>query len=120
MHVHAAVLGTTREGRNGLTRIQQALGIEGMLDREKTKTLGHRKLHTHGVNFFNAYPMLPGNGAPVVDADFKNLSPEPFSRLKLTGLGCIKQNERVQVAVARMKDIEATQAVFFFQALQYA
>ena len=85
--------------------------IEGTLDREHLLALGRRELHAHRAELFDADAVLAGDGAAHRHAEFEDLGAEGFGALQLVGVVGVEQDQRMQVAVAGMEDVEAAQAV---------
>src|SRR5436190_17314192 len=91
--------------RKHLARITQAVWIEGAphaLHRFEVVFAEHLR---HVGLLVGADAVLPGNRATGVDAVLQDLRGHGFSALGLTGYRFVVANQRVQVAVAGMKDI---------------
>src|SRR5579864_6909942 len=110
-HVLAAVLRTTRQCRNGLAGIQQPRWVERLLDREERLALGCRELHAHGVELLDSDAVLAGHRAANADAQLQDLGAEVIGSLPLPGLVGIEKDERMQIPVARVEDVQALQAI---------
>ena len=61
--------------------------------------------------------MLARHRAAHGHAGFQNVCAKLFAAVHLVGVVCIKQNQRVQVAVACMEHVQAAQLVFLFHLL---
>ena len=66
------------------------------------------ELHTHAVKLFYAHAVLTGYGAAHGNAGLQNVGAKQLASAQLIGVIGIKQNQRVQIAVTRVKDIGAT------------
>jgi hypothetical protein len=110
MHVQLAVLGATRQGRDDLERIEQAVGIERALHGREGIGLIARELHAHPVDFLDADAMLAGDRAADLDAQLENRRTESLGALGDAGLVGVEQDQRVQIAVAGVENIETAQA----------
>src|SRR5690606_260151 len=66
------------------------------------------------IDLFDAHAVFAGDRTAHLDTEFENGGAELFGTLDLARRVGIEQNEGVQVAVARMEDVGATQAVLFF------
>ena len=58
--------------------------------------------------------MLAGHGAAHGHAGLQNVGTKQLAAVQLIGVARVKQNQRMQIAVARMKHIAAAQLVFLF------
>ena len=88
--------------------------VEGALDGEHLFVFFSGKLHTHAVYFFDANAVLACHSAAHGHAGFQNLSAKQLTAAQLVGVIRIEQNQRVQVAVARVEHVQAAQRVFGF------
>ena len=116
-HQHLAVLGTAVERRNELARVEQPGRVKRRFQGEHLRVFCRRELHAHAVELFHAHAMLAGDGAAHGHAGFQNVGPKQLAAAQLIGVVGIKQNQRVQVAVARVEHVHAAQLVFFFHRL---
>ena len=71
------------------------------------------ELVAHRVDLFHADPVLAGNRAADVDRELKYLGTELLGSRELARLVRIIEDQRVQVAVAGVKNIHTAQAVLF-------
>ena len=81
--------------------------VESALDRQHLITFGGRKLYAHGVELLNPNPVLPGYRAAQAQAGLQYIGTEELAAAQLFGVACIEQNQRVQVAIARVKYVHA-------------
>src|SRR5690606_7520326 len=114
MNVHLAVLGTTRQSGDELFRVKQPVGIKGAFQGVEKVELFARKLHAHLVDLLDTYAMLASYRATHLHAKFQNGGAELLGALHLVDLVGVEQNKRMQIPVACMKDIGATQAELVF------
>ena len=115
MHVHGAEFGTTVQRGDGLARVEQAIGIERMLDSMKLQQFTVIELHAHLVDFFHANAVFAGDGAADFNADFQDPAAQLLGSLEFAlDIGII-EDQRMQVAVAGMENIDDRQLVFFRQ-----
>src|SRR5690606_27853179 len=105
MNMHPAVLGTARERRHALLRIQETVWVKGTLEGAEEIQLGAGELHAHLIDLLYAHAMLAGNGPAHLYTELQDGSAEFLGALDLVGLVRIEHDERVQIAVAGMKDI---------------
>src|SRR5581483_3509558 len=117
VHMHFSVLGTTRESWNGLAGIEQSGRIESRLHGEECGALAVGELHAHGVYFFDPNAMLARDRATEPHAKLEDLGTEAIRAVPLARSIGIEQDQRVQVAIAGVKDIHAPQRVAFLHAL---
>ena len=71
------------------------------------------ELHRHLANFLHAHAMLTGDAATHLHTEFQDLAAERLGALKFAWHVGIKQDQRVQVAIARMKHVRHPQAELF-------
>ena len=112
MHVHTAILSTTMQGRYGLIRVQQLCRIKGCFNPKECVPLFFIKLYTHGIDLFDPHTMLTRDGAAQRNAGFENFIAEVFCTVPLVFIRTIKQNQRMQIAVAGVEDVGDAEAVF--------
>ena len=111
MNVHLAVFGAARRGRDALARIEQPGLVEGTLDRKERGTFFGRELHAHRIDLFDAHAVLAGDRTAQFDAQLEYFCTEQFGPLPLRLVVGIEQDQRMQIAVAGMKDVHAAQIV---------
>lgn len=105
VHVQRPEFGATPKRRDRFAGVEKTVGVEGAFDgMELFKLLG-RELDTHLVQLLDPHAMLPGDGAAGLDANLENLPAERFRPFQLTGGIGVIEDERMQVAVARMEDV---------------
>ncbi len=85
--------------------------IEGALDAEKRPELARRELRAHGAELLDAHAVLPGHGAAELHAFAQHLVGEFLAAVDFGGIAGVEEDDRVQVAVARVEHVQAAQAV---------
>src|SRR5262249_40657180 len=98
------------EGEN-LARIEKPARIERALHRHLDGEVLPVELKPHEVALFNANAVLAGQAAANVDAQLQDISPGLLGGGELGGVVRIIENERMQVAIAGVKDIGDLHAV---------
>ena len=68
----------------------------------------------HQVTLFHADAMLARQAAAGLNTDAQDFSAQSLGCFELTGIG-IKDDQRMHIAIARMKDIRDGKAVLFAQ-----
>ncbi len=116
-HMHLAVLGAAGVGGNLLAGVERFARIEGAAEGEKLLALFRAELHAHGVDLLEAHAVLASDRAAHGHAGLQNLGAKFFGAVQLAGLVGIEQDERVQIAVARMEHVHAAQPVLGLHAL---
>jgi len=111
MHVHAPELGAARECRHRLARIEDTVGVEGVLESVKLGEFFFRELHAHLIDLLDADAVFAGDGATDRDAEFKNFSAQFLGTFQVAGFVGVVKNQRVQVAVAGVEHVRHRQAV---------
>ncbi len=112
--MHLSVLGAALQGGDDLARVEQAFGVEGALDGEHLLAFFGRKLHAHAAELFDAHAVLAGDGAAHLHAGLEDVGAKQLGAVQLIAVVGVKQDQRMQVAIAGMKDIAATQLVLLF------
>src|SRR5690349_20982770 len=109
MHMHSAELGAARERRDAFTGIQQRLGVERALDREKA--LEHRglELRAHAADLLDANAVLARDRPADVDAQLQDSIAELDGALLVAGLVRVEQDQRMQVAITSVEHVRARQ-----------
>src|SRR5215472_17877965 len=105
--VLAAILRATRQRRDRLAGIQEPRRVERRFDGEERGALGGRELYAHGIELLDADAVLAGDGAAESHAQLEDLDAEMLGALPLAFLVGVEEDERVEVAVAGVKDVEA-------------
>ena len=70
---HLAVLGAALEGRDHLSRVQEALRVEGGFDGEHQRVLFTAELHAHRIQLLDTHAMLTCHGTSHGNACFENV-----------------------------------------------
>src|SRR4051812_91855 len=104
MHMHRAELGATMQRRHALARIENSGRIEHALHRMKLLDLVRIELDAHLVELFHANPMLSRHRPAHLDAQLEDLAAELFGDMQLTRISGVIEDERMEVAVPRMKN----------------
>mmetsp|Transcript_29715 Transcript_29715/g.46395 ORF Transcript_29715/g.46395 Transcript_29715/m.46395 type:complete len:222 (+) Transcript_29715:279-944(+) len=115
--MHAAVLGAAVQRRDLLAGVEGAGGVEGGLELQHLRALLGAELHAHGVQLLDTHAVLARHGAAEGHAALQDLGTEQLAALQLVGVVGIEQDQRVQIAVARVEDIGAAQAVLLLHLL---
>ena len=108
--MHAAEFGAAVQLGVDLAGIEQALGVEGAFEALLLIEVGLAEHHRHQVALLDAHAMLAGENAADFDAQPEDIGAESLRALQLARLVGVVENQRMQVAVAGMKDIGDTQA----------
>ena len=103
--MHRVELGTARQRRNGLTRIQNFQRIETLANRVELLTLGFAELHAHLSQLFDADPVLAGNRAAMMNTKLQNLAAELLRFFELAFIVAILEDKRMQAAIACMEHV---------------
>ena len=112
MHMHAAQLSAAAQRRHSFAGIKQRHGIECCFDAVKLRQFAAAELHTHLIDLLHTHAMLAGNRAANGNTHLQNARTHRFGCVQFTWLVGIVQNQRMQIAVARMKHIGHGQTVF--------
>src|SRR5262249_61912230 len=91
--------------RKHLGWVQQPLGVEHCFDPHLHGKVGLGELDRHEIALFNADPVLAGEAAAESDAELENLMARLLRTIGLRGVVGIIEHERMQVAVAGVKDV---------------
>ena len=105
MDVKTAEFGAAVQLRKHLARVQQPVGIEGAFDPLLVGQIAFVEHRSHQVALFDADPVLAGQNAADLDAQPQDVRAERLGALGLAGLVGVVKNQRVQVAIAGVKDI---------------
>src|SRR6185312_7147722 len=90
--------------RHGLAGIEQTAVIERALHGMEGFELCAAELHAHLIDLLDAHAVLSGDAAALPDTELEDLAAEGFRAGYLVRHVGVEENERVQVAVARVKD----------------
>src|SRR5947209_287470 len=121
VHMNAIELRAAAELRKDLAGIEQALLIEGAFQALLLVQVDFTEHRVHEIALFDADAVLAGEHAADLDAKPQDRRAEGFGPLEFAWAVGVIEDERVQVAVARVEDIGAAQAVFLlhgFHAVQ--
>ena len=111
MNMQGTKLGTTVQGGNGLAGVQQLFGVKRLLHGMKLLQFGGVELHAHLVDFLQANAVFTGDGATHGNAQLKNFPAQLLGTFQFPGLVGIIEDQWMEVAIARVKDIADGQAV---------
>ena len=89
------------------------IGIEGALHPDLLLQVVFGEHLWHQVALFNAHAMLTGQNTTHLHAKPQDIGPERLGLLQLTRLVGVIKDQRVQVAVASVKDVRHAQPIFF-------
>jgi hypothetical protein len=112
MHVHASELGASPQLRKHLARIEQMVGIESAFDPHLLVEVDLVEHFRHQVALLHPHSVLAGQHAADLDAEPQDVGAETLSLVELAGYVGVVENQRVQVAVAGVKDIGDAEPVF--------
>ena len=82
-----------------------------MLEPEHLCVFFGGELHAHAAEFLDAHAVLARHRAAHRHAGFQNVGAKQFGPVQLLRVIRIEQDQRMQVAIARMKNVAAAQAV---------
>src|SRR5260370_40167054 len=111
VHVHAAPFGAALERGDRLPRIEHARGIERPLHVVEGAELGRAELHAHLAQLLDADAVLARDGAADLDAQLEDAPAHFLAPLQLPGLVGVVEDAWMDVAVARVEDVAAGEAV---------
>ena len=111
MHDHAAELGAAAQLGEHLAGIEQVVGIEGALHAHLLVEIDLGELHAHQVALLDADAVLAGQHAADPHAEPQDVGAELLGAAQLVGVVGVEQDQRMQVAVAGMEDVDHAQAV---------
>src|SRR5260221_12728838 len=111
MDVHAAELGAAMELRKYLAGIEQTVGVEGAFEAQLLVEVDLVEHDRHEVALLNADAVLAGENATDLDAEAQDIGAERFGALELARLVGIVKDQRMEVAVAGMKDVGDAQPI---------
>src|SRR5215218_3006643 len=112
MDVHPAEFGAAMQGGKHLAGVEQSLCVERafqsllLIKVDLAEHLGHQ------VPLLDTDAVFPREYAPKLDTDPQNIGAERLGSLHFPCLVRIVKDQRMQVAVARMKDVGYPQIVF--------
>ena len=110
MHHHAAELGAAAELGEHLAGIEQVVGIEGAFHAHLLVEVDLGELHAHQVALLDADAVLAGQHAADPHAEPQDIGAEFLGAVQLVGIVGVEQDQRMQVAVAGMEDVDDAQA----------
>ena len=120
MDMHPPHLGAAMKFGEYLAGIQQALGVEGAFELLLAFQVGRAELIFHQVALLHAHPMLPGQNAADIDAKAQYIRPERLGAFGFAVAVGVIEDQRVQIAVAGMEDIDHAQPMHARQAADFA
>src|SRR5437899_727681 len=98
-------LAATAGGRKKFLRVQGARGVEDIAQPRHHLNVILREHHWHGFHLFHADTVLARDRAAYTDAIFQYLLSGSEGAFGLLAVARIEQDQRMQVAVAGMKDV---------------
>ena len=111
VHAQRAVVGAAGERRHGLAGIQQARGIEGALQRvEGLRARRRRTASTSARASRRRRRARRSRCRPTATQASRIVGAEAFGTLEFAVLAGVEQDQRVQVAVARVEDVGDVEA----------
>src|SRR5438874_1091292 len=113
--VHAPELGASVQRRKYLARVEQTLVVERAFEPLLLLEVGLGEHCRHQVALLHADAMLAGEHPAHLDAKPQDVGAELFRTLEFARLVCVIEDERMEIAVAGMKDIGHGKAVAFRQ-----
>jgi hypothetical protein len=117
-HQHLAVLGAAVQRGDHLAGVEQTLGSKARLT-PNICSFSSAELHAHAVELFDAHAVLAGHGAAHGHAGFQDVGAKQLAAVQLVRVVRIEQDQRVQVAVARVEHVGAAQLVLLLHLLQW-
>src|SRR5262249_51491361 len=105
MDVHTAELGTAVQHREHLAGVEEPVGIEGAFEPLLLRQLALAEHRAHEVALLDADAVLARKDAAHRDAELQDVAAESLGALELARLVGVVEDERVEIAVAGMKDI---------------
>ncbi len=121
--VHAAELGAAVQRGKYLARVEPMLGIEGAFQALLLGKVDLREHGAHEVALLHADAVLARQHAADLHAEPQDVGAQRLRPLRVAGDGGIVEDERVQVAVARVEHVGDAQAMLggeFVHAGQHA
>src|SRR5262249_56132921 len=97
--------------RKDLGGVEQPVGIEHPLHAPLLGDGGRGELYSHQLALLDADAMLSGEAAAELDAKLEDLSTAHLGALKLGPVVGVVEDQRMQIAVARMEDVDRPQSV---------
>src|SRR5450759_1734395 len=114
VHMHAAELGAARECGHRLAGIEQRVLVECGFHAPEGCEFRGAELEAHIVDLLDADTVLAGDGTADLDRKLEDLATERFRAFEFAWRVGVVEDHRVQIAVAGMKHVGATQPVLFF------
>src|SRR6476646_5233643 len=97
--------------RKDLGGVEQPIWIEHALHPHLLRNVGGGELHAHQLALLDADAMLSGEAAAELDAKLEDLSAAHLCALKLGTVVGVVKDQRMQIAVAGMEDVDHAEAV---------
>ena len=94
-----------------LPGLSRPAGSKARLTRFHLRALGRRELDAHRRQLLDADAVLAGDGAAHRDAELEDLGAERLGAMQLVAVVGVEQDQRMQVAVAGVEDVDAAQRV---------
>ena len=98
--------GTAVQRGNHFARVQRAGRIERRLHAEHQRAFGLAELHAHRVELLDTDAVFAGDGAAERDAELENVGAEGLGAVQLIGIVGVEQDQRMEIAVTGMEDVD--------------
>jgi hypothetical protein len=108
MNMHAAKFGAATQLWEYLARIEQMFGIKSTFDPHLLIEIDLVEHDRHQITLLDANAVLTGQHTANLDAKPQNVGTEIFGRLQFTRNIRIIKDERMEIAIACVKDIGDT------------
>src|SRR6476620_9707790 len=105
------LLALTSFERKDLGGVEQPVGIEHAFHPHLLGDVGGGELHAHQLALFDADAMLSGQAAAELDAKLEDLGSAHLGALKLGTVVGVVEDQRMQIAVAGMEDVDHPESV---------
>jgi hypothetical protein len=111
VHMHAAEFGAAAKLGKHLSRIEQMVRIEGAFHPHLVIEIRLVEHFRHEITLLDTHAMLAGQHAANLHAQAQDVRAEGFGLLQFARHIGVIEDQRVQIAVAGVKDIGDTQAI---------
>ena len=113
MDMETSKLGAAVKMREHFAGVQKMPGIKCAFQPLLLFQVILGELDVHQVAFLDTDTMFTGQHSAHLDTATQNIGTKFFGTLKLTGLICIEQDQRMEIAIAGMKHIGDPQPYFW-------
>src|SRR5262249_2543188 len=111
MDMETAEFGAAVQLRKHFSRIEQTIRIESTFQALLVREIALVEHRAHKIALFNADAVLAGQYTADFDAEPQDIRAKGLGALDFVGLVGIVKNERVEVAVAGVKDVRQAKTV---------